>query len=332
MRFAKSFLYLLTILVTLHAVSAKLTSEQKEKLKEGMREADKFIRFDDVKSLDSVTKHKGLTLLFFGATWCQYTQKFSPKWLEVQKVVDEQEFPSFHMGKVDCTVKHGDEDICAKKYGVYDFPTMLLWVDGVASGEYEDDDEATPLLRWIEKKVNWYKSRHAAAATTTHALPAPAVKHVAPTHNAAAAPPSAHKDGAPVPAAPPAHKKVEHTTTHHAASTHAAAPVHAAPAHAPAPAPAAHTTTVVHEAPKPTVPTPNNFKAVEASSVDVEAEIAPDHEEAKKSGSITGGVVAGVVVLAVVGAAVWKVRANKRRGTAIGATVYGAGTNREQLL
>ncbi|KAJ3041512.1 Protein disulfide-isomerase A3 [Rhizophlyctis rosea] len=274
-----------------------------------MNEADKSIRFDDVNTLSTVTKKKGVTLLFFGAKWCQYTAKFSPKWLKAQETVDGKKYANFHMAKVDCTVPAGGKDLCADKYGVYDFPTMLLWVDGVPSGEYEDDDETAPLLKWIDRKVSWYNKKHS---------PAPAV------HKTISHKPAVHTTVA-------AEHKSTHTTAKHQAAKHetySKKVTHTT----------THSTTVAEEthSTKYAKPTAAAFNAVapstpttDAQAAEVGSETVPS--EAKKTGGITGAVVA-VVVFAIAGVAVWKIRANRRKGQAIGDAPFGAGTNREQLL
>ncbi|KAJ3048813.1 hypothetical protein HK097_010181 [Rhizophlyctis rosea] len=152
---------LLALFTPLHA--KKLTPEEKQHLKDEMHAADKKIHFIKESQVDVVTRESGVKVVFFGAQWCRYTQAFTPKWLEVQQQVDEDQerFGNVRMAKVDCTETYKDPNsLCHKTYQKYEgFPTVLIWVDGTPKGEYPDEDEAPKLLNYIKSIASSYRPK-----------------------------------------------------------------------------------------------------------------------------------------------------------------------------
>ncbi|KAI9207822.1 uncharacterized protein BJ171DRAFT_491607 [Polychytrium aggregatum] len=170
---------LLVLLVALIAAtcSLALSTEEKESRKSAAEAADLEIDFIDHDKVNATLHNgKGITALMFGAKWCAFTQRFTPKWLEVQKAVKAQGIDkgNFQMFKVECSI---DEPFCTVQYNIAGYPTVLFYRDGLLQGEYPDDDEPEVLLRYIKKQVSSYDAAvsssaaaAAARATSTAAL------------------------------------------------------------------------------------------------------------------------------------------------------------------
>jgi len=59
----------------------------------------------------------------YGANWCKYTQKLTPKWLELQnRIRNEGYSKDINIAKVECTK---DKDFCTSQ-GVDGFPTIYV--------------------------------------------------------------------------------------------------------------------------------------------------------------------------------------------------------------
>ncbi|KAI9209335.1 thioredoxin-like protein [Polychytrium aggregatum] len=110
-------------------------------------QADQQIRFLSHDQVASAT-HNGTWLLLFGPKWCGYTQRFTPKWLQVQNTVD-QEHLNVNLAKIDCTT---DADFCTgAPYHVTGYPTVILVRNGQVAQEYPGADEVQPLLDYIHQ-------------------------------------------------------------------------------------------------------------------------------------------------------------------------------------
>ncbi|RKO89717.1 hypothetical protein BDK51DRAFT_28098 [Blyttiomyces helicus] len=102
-----TLLLILAFLALVCAPVNALSSEQKKARKAASEEADKDIFHLPANKIVDWVKKPGTTLLFLGAKWCTFTQKFTPKWLEVQKKVDadpELKDSGFRMVKFECTL------------------------------------------------------------------------------------------------------------------------------------------------------------------------------------------------------------------------------------
>ncbi|KAJ3080269.1 Thioredoxin domain-containing protein 5 [Quaeritorhiza haematococci] len=149
---------LLTLLVALLSattttVDARLlrrkSAEAKAQLKELAEAADKEIDFISQEDLDSTIQNGGVWLVFFGAKWCPFTQRFTPKWLEVQELVKANGLSKLNLRKLECSI---NESFC-REHQAGDYPTVNLYVDGKLVEEYPDVDEVENLYKYIEKQA-----------------------------------------------------------------------------------------------------------------------------------------------------------------------------------
>lgn len=168
MLFTKSYsvilacLALFLVIVLPHGAQARMTAEERQMTKDASVAADKDIRFVDVNDIQTKIAN-GVSVLFFGAQWCIFTQRFTPKWLEVQKLVDEKKYTekSFTMAKIDCTDTTANRGVlgeCTSDYNIEAFPTMNLYINGEFIEEYPLSDEVEPLFEYIKRIVTEYNS------------------------------------------------------------------------------------------------------------------------------------------------------------------------------
>ncbi|KAI8908066.1 hypothetical protein EDD86DRAFT_208811 [Gorgonomyces haynaldii] len=121
-----------------------------------MDNADKQIRFlklDEIKPKIQT----GAWMLFFGAHWCVNTARWTPKYLEAQKRVD-QEGIKVNMAKIECSAD--GEQFCTQNFKVDGFPTMLAYIDGQLKEEYPDSDEVEPFVEYLRKLSQEYQLLH----------------------------------------------------------------------------------------------------------------------------------------------------------------------------
>jgi thiol-disulfide isomerase/thioredoxin len=131
----------------------RLTREEKMQLKQRADEADKLIHFLPAASIDQELNQHKTFILFFGANWCSNTQRFNPKYLEVQQRVEQADLKAkgFGMAKVECS---GDmESTCVQKYKVDGYPTVFSYVDGKRKEEYPFADEVDELYSYINELI-----------------------------------------------------------------------------------------------------------------------------------------------------------------------------------
>ncbi|KNC98084.1 uncharacterized protein SPPG_06495 [Spizellomyces punctatus DAOM BR117] len=154
-------------LLSCPATFGKMTAEQKRIQKELADKADKEIMFLDHNVLDTVIQNEAW-LVFYGANWCPYTQRFTPKWLEVQNRFLQKKYADrgIHIGKVECSIPdvyHGVADFCTN-HGVDGFPTVNVYINGTLIEEYPEADEIDPLMSYIDRLVVKYEEKKAAEA------------------------------------------------------------------------------------------------------------------------------------------------------------------------
>ncbi|TPX69427.1 hypothetical protein SpCBS45565_g02400 [Spizellomyces sp. 'palustris'] len=144
-----------------------MTAEQKRIQKEHADKADKEIMFLDHNVLDTVIQNEAW-LVFYGANWCAYTQRFTPKWLQVQNRVLQKKYPDrgVHIAKVECSIPnvyHGVDDFCAN-HGAEEVPTVNVYINGKLIEEYPEPNEIDPLMSYIDGLVVKYEEKKAAEA------------------------------------------------------------------------------------------------------------------------------------------------------------------------
>ncbi|KAJ3209414.1 Thioredoxin domain-containing protein 5 [Dinochytrium kinnereticum] len=146
-----AILLVLTAVLASIASGRPLSEEEKRERRLKADEANKRIRFIAQGDLKEKTK-EGLWLVMFGAVWCPYTQKATPKWLEFQDAFDKSHPTpiSYGIGKVEC----GDnEAFCQAEQKVDGYPTVLVYTNGTILEEYLGDDSADPMLEYFNGMI-----------------------------------------------------------------------------------------------------------------------------------------------------------------------------------
>lgn len=103
----------------------------------------------------------GTKLLFFGAVWCKFTQKFKPKYVEAIQLLEKSNvFSDVEIKYVECSV---NESFCLNQYKVTEgYPTIFLYKDNVLIEEYPYADETKEFVDYvmnIRDKVRISKSQ-----------------------------------------------------------------------------------------------------------------------------------------------------------------------------
>lgn len=142
----KFFLILISLI---SLVLCRDTPRQKAQRLELATESDKHINFISHSDLTSTLKN-GTLVIFYGAVWCKFTQKFTPKYLSVQNRISNLKInPTvlFRMRKVECST---DELFCTEKHGLAGFPSMVLYQNGLKIEEYPFADEEEEFYDYVK--------------------------------------------------------------------------------------------------------------------------------------------------------------------------------------
>jgi thioredoxin-like negative regulator of GroEL len=101
---------------------------------------------------------KDTWLVFFGAKWCKFCQRMTPKWVKLQDRVADKITPEFkfRVAKVDCTE---DEQFCGQ-YGVDAYPTIILYNKGKPVEEYSSDTDLKSLYEYSKAMARRYYRYH----------------------------------------------------------------------------------------------------------------------------------------------------------------------------
>lgn len=96
------------------------------------------IRFVPHNDVAAFLSSGGVKLLFFGAEWCKFTQRFDPQYAAAEKNLlsrhrlSEKSF--FGMGKVECSV---NQTFCMHTHKITEgYPTTNLYIDGAFVEEF----------------------------------------------------------------------------------------------------------------------------------------------------------------------------------------------------
>ncbi|KAI9362944.1 thioredoxin-like protein [Zopfochytrium polystomum] len=119
---------------------------------------------------------EGSWLVFFGARWCKFCKRLTPRWLHVQRrYVDEKIIEKdFFISKVDCT----DVDAWCADLKVDSYPTLYLYHNGELIEEYQGEHEPVPIMDYIRDKAEKYRVVSSAVAGDS-AQPVPTAEIVA---------------------------------------------------------------------------------------------------------------------------------------------------------
>jgi thiol-disulfide isomerase/thioredoxin len=146
---------------SIHAVPKE--TEESRKLK--AESADRHIRFISPAEF-SVHINKGLWIIMFGANWCKYTQRLTPKWLGLQtRIRAENLAKDINIAKVECN-KDNNMDFCTSQ-GVDGFPTIYVYENGKKYEEYLGNHEVNEMFTYVQEQVARFKSEEVVEEVVT---------------------------------------------------------------------------------------------------------------------------------------------------------------------
>ncbi|KAI9102410.1 hypothetical protein DFS34DRAFT_390539 [Phlyctochytrium arcticum] len=139
-----------------------LTPDERQALRNAADEADEQLFFLDEKTLPEQAS-TDTWLLFYGAKWCIWTQRLTPKWLQVQAAAKEYALDGrgVHLAKVECSVPgetgHSASDFCQISRNITQgFPTLNLYVNGQFVEEYPYENEPEAILQYLNRTASKY--------------------------------------------------------------------------------------------------------------------------------------------------------------------------------
>jgi len=154
------FFLVLIFILSISSINAQ-ESDESRKLK--AESADKHIRFISPAEF-SVHINKGLWIIMYGANWCKYTQKLTPKWLGLQTIIRAEGLAKdINIAKVECTK---DMDFCTSQ-GIDGFPTIYVYENGKKHEEYLGNHEINEMFTYVQEQVARYKSEEVVEEVVT---------------------------------------------------------------------------------------------------------------------------------------------------------------------
>jgi len=136
-------------------------TDESRKLK--AESADRHIRFISPAEF-SVHINKGLWIIMYGANWCKYTQRLTPKWLGLQtRIRAENLAKDINIAKVECTK---DMDFCTSQ-GIDGFPTIYVYENGKKHEEYLGNHEVNEMFTFVQEQVARFKSEEVVEEVVT---------------------------------------------------------------------------------------------------------------------------------------------------------------------
>jgi thioredoxin-like negative regulator of GroEL len=162
MKYSISRLFYLALIFVL-AISSLNAQDSDESRKLKAESADRHIRFISPAEF-SVHINKGLWIIMYGANWCKYTQKLTPKWLGLQtRIRAENLARDINIAKVECTK---DMDFCSSQ-GVDGFPTIYVYENGKKYEEYLGNHEVNEMFTYVQEQVARFKSEEVVEEVVT---------------------------------------------------------------------------------------------------------------------------------------------------------------------
>jgi len=157
---SKLFSLALFFILAISSINAQDNDESRRLKAES---ADKHIRFISPAEF-SVHINKGLWIIMFGANWCQYTQKLTPKWLGLQtRIRAENLSKDINIAKVECTK---DMDFCTSQ-GIDGFPTVYVYENGKKYEEYLGNHEINEMFTYVQEQVARHRSEEVVEEVVT---------------------------------------------------------------------------------------------------------------------------------------------------------------------
>lgn len=148
------FTFYICISAVLAVNPSKKPKENEESRKLKAESADKHIRFITPAEF-TVHADTGLWIIMYGANWCKYTQRLTPKWLGLQtRIRAENLSHDINIAKVECTKSM---DFCTSQ-GVEGFPTIYVYENGNKIEEYLGNHEINEMFTYVQEQIARYKS------------------------------------------------------------------------------------------------------------------------------------------------------------------------------
>jgi len=148
----KQLIFLVLFLIlSISSINAH-TQESAESRKLKAESADKYIRFISPAEF-SVHINKGLWIIMFGANWCEYTQRLTPKWLGLQTRIRAENLSSkINIAKVECSKYM---EFC-KGENIDGLPTIFVYENGKMYEEYTGNHEVNEMFTYVQEQVHRY--------------------------------------------------------------------------------------------------------------------------------------------------------------------------------
>lgn len=106
----------------------------------------RVLKLTDETMNDALTDTRMVFVKFF-APWCGHCQKLAPAYEEASEILEE-ESSKVELAELDATTQHAS----ATRYEIRAFPTMILFIDGVARDHYYGERSAEAIVEWLLRK------------------------------------------------------------------------------------------------------------------------------------------------------------------------------------
>ncbi|KAI9197367.1 thioredoxin-like protein [Polychytrium aggregatum] len=151
MRLLLPIAVLLSLLALVLAAEKNVKMVSREEMDQLAKEADDQITFLTPETFAPAVE-KGVWLVFYGARWCKYCKRLTPRWLKLQRKVADVKPDDFSVAKVDCT---DESDFCSKNH-VEAYPTIYLYNKGKLVEEYTGEVDSKSLIRYALDKAEYF--------------------------------------------------------------------------------------------------------------------------------------------------------------------------------
>jgi thioredoxin-like negative regulator of GroEL len=145
------FKFLILLFLAVQATKTRITKEQLDQL---AQEADEKILFVTPANFEEFISSGAYRLVFFGAKWCKYCKKLTPKWLKLEQGMSVSSLykdKDIKLAKLDCTE---DEGFCAIQ-GAEGYPTVLFYHNGKRLEEYMGDHTTKDIAEYLLAKMTY---------------------------------------------------------------------------------------------------------------------------------------------------------------------------------
>lgn len=110
--------------------------------------ADSKVAVLDIETFPDFIAENNLVLAEFYAPWCGHCKKLAPEYEEAAAYLAENE-EGIALAKVDCT---DNKDLCME-YEIQGFPTLIIFDNGVPTGQYQGQRKAADIIKYMQKQA-----------------------------------------------------------------------------------------------------------------------------------------------------------------------------------